>query len=171
MIDKDAELKLKKSQYDSEYVKREGVKERKLKTSAEHYQKNKEKVSIRSAIRYKAKKAAILINSKIDYSKNKDQRQQKKRAWKAINKHKLTLYRANRRAALLNATPRWANKFFIEEIYEIAKKRSDVTGVKWHVDHVIPLINKKVCGLHVESNLQVITSIENLKKFNTFIQE
>jgi len=66
------------------------------------------------------------------------------------------------------ATPPWANKFFIKEIYELAQMRTSSTGIKWHVDHVIPLHGKRVCGLHIEDNLRVITAAQNLKKHNHY---
>lgn len=73
---------------------------------------------------------------------------------------------ARRHARKLNATPSWANKSLIDAAYEMAARKTQETGMKWHVDHIIPLQSKIVCGLHVESNLQVIPAKENLKKSN-----
>ena len=39
----------------------------------------------------------------------------------------------------------------------------------YQVDHIIPLINKYVCGLHVENNLRVIKGKTNNHKKNIFI--
>lgn len=75
---------------------------------------------------------------------------------------------ARRRAAIMRAVPVWRNEFFIEEIYDLARRRTKATGFKWHVDHIVPLQSALVCGLHVEHNLQVIPAIENHKKKNTF---
>ena len=77
--------------------------------------------------------------------------------------------KAKRKAVLLRATPAWANQFFIEEIYELARLRTQQkTGgiAEWQVDHIVPLQSKKVCGLHVEHNLQVISRRLNEKKGN-----
>ena len=67
------------------------------------------------------------------------------------------------------AQPNWLtedHKFFIEEIYELRKLRTEATNVEHHVDHIVPLRGKDVCGLHVPWNLQVITATENLSKSN-----
>lgn len=71
-----------------------------------------------------------------------------------------------RRVGMARATPAWANSFFIEEIYDLARLRSEITGYRWHVDHVVPLKHPLVCGLHVEHNLQVVPAAVNLKKGN-----
>jgi hypothetical protein len=71
-----------------------------------------------------------------------------------------------RNAEKLKATPSWANLFFIEEAYDLAQRRTEATGFQWHVDHIVPLRSKRVCGLHVEHNLQVIPARTNLAKGN-----
>jgi hypothetical protein len=75
-------------------------------------------------------------------------------------------YRSARRARSRDATPAWANDFFIKEAYALAKLREKVTGGKWHVDHVVPLRSRLVCGLHCEQNLAVIRREANISKGN-----
>lgn len=69
------------------------------------------------------------------------------------------------------ATPIWANKKKIKEVYETAKLLTENTGVKHSVDHIIPLRHALVCGLHVESNLRIVTHAENVTKSNLFVIE
>lgn len=64
--------------------------------------------------------------------------------------------------------PKWANKAAIAKIYREASERSK-SGTKYHVDHIIPLNNPLVCGLHIETNLQILTAEENMRKGNKFI--
>lgn len=66
---------------------------------------------------------------------------------------------AKRRAAKLNATPKWLNDEHlrqIEQFYIEANKLTIKTGIEHHVDHIIPLQNNKISGLHVPWNLQVL---------------
>lgn len=56
----------------------------------------------------------------------------------------------------------------VKECHELRKLRNHLTGIEWHVDHIIPLKNKLVCGLHIWSNLQVIPKITNLIKGNYY---
>lgn len=79
------------------------------------------------------------------------------RAW-AIDKQK----------RIKQATPVWANKSKIKEFYLKAVILTKETGIIHEVDHIIPIKGKHVCGLHVESNLQIITQTENRKKGNRF---
>jgi hypothetical protein len=77
------------------------------------------------------------------------------------NKPLFYAYNAKRRASKLNATPNWANLITIKEIY-----RTCPPG--YHVDHIVPLQGKLVCGLHCEFNLQHLPASENLSKGNRF---
>ena len=66
------------------------------------------------------------------------------------------------------AMPPWANSFFISEIYDLARLRTRLTGVAWEVDHIVPLRNPLVCGLHVEHNLRAIPKMQNKTKGNRY---
>jgi hypothetical protein len=67
----------------------------------------------------------------------------------------------SRKAQKLKATPKWADLDKIKEIY-----RNRPEG--YHVDHIIPLVSSRVCGLHVEHNLQYLPASENIRKKNNF---
>lgn len=45
------------------------------------------------------------------------------------------------------------------------------SGVKHEVDHVIPLLHHKVCGLDVPANVQILTKAENRRKASRFNQD
>ena len=53
-------------------------------------------------------------------------------------------------------------------LYALAAVYSEVFGEKCHVDHIVPLKGREVCGLHCEANLQVLLGSENLKKGRSF---
>nr|AMP48322.1 hypothetical protein [uncultured bacterium]AMP48369.1 hypothetical protein [uncultured bacterium] len=73
-----------------------------------------------------------------------------------------------------NATPQWITaeqKLAMRKLYLQAMQLTKLTGEKYVVDHIVPLINDSVCGLHVPWNLRVITQEENLKKANKFLDD
>jgi hypothetical protein len=83
------------------------------------------------------------------------------------NKERYVAARARRRAAQESATPSWLtaiDKAMIQEMYDVSEARYIQTGIKHHVDHIVPINGKGVAGMHVPWNLQVITAHDNLSK-------
>lgn len=52
------------------------------------------------------------------------------------------------------------------EAYDLAKRREELTGTKWHVDHIVPIYHKEACGLNNGFNLQVVPATWNVRKNN-----
>jgi hypothetical protein len=71
-----------------------------------------------------------------------------------------------RRAICAQQTPAWADLKKIQSVYDSAKVLSERFGVTYHVDHIIPLRGKDICGLHVENNLQLLEAGLNVAKGN-----
>jgi hypothetical protein len=79
---------------------------------------------------------------------------------------------SQRRRRFRDATPKWLSpeqKMEIRLKYRLAIELSRATGVRYAVDHVIPLQGEDVCGLHVPWNMEVITQEENLVKSNKLV--
>jgi len=69
-----------------------------------------------------------------------------------------------------DATPYWATRPEIAAVYkEAARLRAEGEDVV--VDHIVPLSNPLVCGLHWHENLQIIHRIENSNKSNHYWPE
>jgi hypothetical protein len=129
----------------------------------------------------KPKSAAAKAAAKRYYEKNKDaviaRAQARPKEEVSIYKKKYKdnnpeLYKAltnQRRKRFKDATPPWLTKEQKKEIrllYLKAMEMYRITGEPYEVDHIIPINNPEVCGLHVPWNLRVITKEENLKKSN-----
>ena len=71
--------------------------------------------------------------------------------------------KAFRKKHVRQATPAWADRDAIREIYKN-------TPEGHHVDHIIPLRGKNVSGLHIAENLQYLPALENMKKGNKILK-
>jgi hypothetical protein len=91
---------------------------------------------------------------------NKDKMRALIAAWGGRNPDKLRAYVRRRQAAKIQAVPAWADTEAIIRIYKKAVQ------MRAHVDHIVPLRSKVVCGLHVANNLQLLTASENAAKGN-----
>ena len=116
-------------------------------------------------------------NSTEWYHKNKHNSKVKERMalngrkWRENNPHLNAAKEARRRSSKLKATPTWLlpeHCAHIKRTYKLAKIMEGITGDKYHVDHILPLQGKGVCGLHVPWNLQVISASLNISKSNRY---
>jgi len=81
--------------------------------------------------------------------------------WKKANKGLVNYHTNARRLRTKNQTPKWADQEAIKAFYEACPEGH-------HVDHVIPLKGKNVCGLHTVQNFQYLTAKANVEKGNSF---
>ena len=102
---------------------------------------------------------------------NKEARAESHAQWAKRNRDKRNATCAKRKAAKLQATPKWVNWRNVREIYRTARRIQEFTGIPMHVDHIVPLQGETVCGLHWEGNLRVIPASENIAKHNKLIDE
>lgn len=117
-----------------------------------YYKENKEQHRKSMTEWYENNKEAYLLGRK-DYYKN--------------NKADFRKRDANRRALELNAVLKNLCPIIKQELKVIYKNCPE----GYEVDHIIPLNNSIVCGLHVPWNLQYLTIEENRKKSNKLIKE
>jgi len=119
-----------------------------------YYQKNREVVIARAA----ARPANEVRQYKDKHKQNNPE------YYKALVSVRKRRHRA--------ATPPWITqeqKLQMRQMYLEAQRLTKLTGERYVVDHIVPLINDAVCGLHVPWNLRVMTQEENLKKSNKLL--
>lgn len=121
------------------------------------------------------------------YAKDPSRRKRYRKAWEERNREFVAAkkrdqrkahYRRNKatyRAAatarklhIKRATPVWADLSAIKEVYIVAARLTEQTGILHDVDHIIPLRGKLVWGLHIAENLQPMVASENRSKSNRF---
>ena len=120
-----------------------------------YYEKNKEAVKARANVR------------------PLEERKRHKTAHKQNNPEYYKSLTSVRKRRHRRASPRWLTKdqkLAMRQLYLQAMELTKLTGERYVVDHIIPLISDEVCGLHVPWNLRVITQEENLRKSNKLLE-
>lgn len=101
------------------------------------------------------------------YRKNNPEAEKaKSKKWRTSNKASVAAKAQRYRCVKMKSTPAWANHDKILVKYLERETMSRVSGVKHHVDHLIPLQGENVCGLHIAANLRVIPARDNAAKSN-----
>jgi len=117
------------------------------------YQANKERIAVERRIRRMTMKDELSAYNKAYYEANKAKRAEYTRKRQGNIKY----------ASTINSDTDYAA---MNCIYAEARGKTESTGVPHVVDHYWPLNGKYSCGLHVPSNLQVITQADNDAKGN-----
>lgn len=128
-------------------------------------QLDKENIAIKKKQYYENNKSFVTSQVKKYRQQNKTTITVKTQLYYQENKDKFCARSAHRRASKLQATPSWADQETIDSLYQLATIFNR-TGINLHVDHIVPLNSNKVCGLHCESNLQLLSSHDNISKGN-----
>jgi hypothetical protein len=134
----------------------------------EYYKANKEKVNEQKK-QYNAKNKEKIREYR---AKNNDHIKKVSRERYAKNRGREILKTTKRKAIKMQAMPKWLT---LEHLTEIEVLYTEAIELRWlnenqelHIDHIIPLSNPNVCGLHVPWNLQILSGSLNCKKSNKF---
>jgi 5-methylcytosine-specific restriction endonuclease McrA len=139
-----------------------------------YYQANKERLLARHK-EYRGENREKISARKKYYCQNNQERSRAyTQAYQQANPGKMSAKTSKRKAAKLQRTPNWLTKedyHAIRTLYETAAALTKSTGIKHHVDHIIPLQGRTVSGFHCPTNLQILTQSENCSKNNKFTGE
>lgn len=133
----------------------------KLKAYRQNYYKNNDNKSMYKSWGLKNPQKLKICKLKSN-QKHKEKRKAYNKRWAKNNAGLVTHYSRQYQLAKVKATPKWLTAQQLEDIREIYRNRPKGN----HVDHVVPIKGKEVCGLHVSWNLQYLLAAENCSKSN-----
>ena len=155
-----SERAAKKSAYNKAWY--EANKEKRIALSKKYYEENKEK---------------RLAQIKAWYEANKEEKRAKSKQWNEANPEKNLAF-SRKGAAKRRADKKQASGLYSEydalvfsTMVQHCIDLEKLTGVKHHVDHIVPLNHKDACGLHTAANWQVVPAEWNMAKGNRNMEE
>ena len=117
------------------------------------------------------KNLANRLRAKAWREDNQDKYKETLRTWYKLNRHKSRANSLKYLSSKKCATPPWitdSQREEMEQFHWLAEDLFKVSGQRYHVDHIVPLQGKNVCGLHVPWNLSVLPEDINIAKRNHF---
>lgn len=159
--------RLSRGEWDASYLERHPERRKESLTVYNNKPETKERVAQWHA----ENRDRVAAARKRWYEKNKQKNAENARKYAKENPGWKASHCAKRRSRKLLACPSWLTQEQLKEIeifYKEAKRLFKETGIPHHVDHIVPLQGKRVSGLHVPWNLQVLTASANSRKNNSY---
>jgi hypothetical protein len=145
------------------------VKAKKVVSDAEYAQRNREEIARYQKAYRDQRRDELLAQQKARYQRTKERHLEVSAKWKKDNPGVVNHTCMRRHAAKMQRVPKWLTAqdlAAIDALYQSCRDLTRATGIKHHVDHIYPLRGKAVSGLHVLSNLRIVTAAENCSKQN-----
>jgi hypothetical protein len=131
---------------------------------------NREKLTIQKRAYREANREAVIEGQRRCYQERRDYYQRRARERYEADPSYALMQAAERRLLVQQATPAWADRNVMAQIYRDARRLSKETGIPHEVDHIVPIKGETVCGLHWEGNLCIVTKDENRRKSAALIE-